>query len=61
MEGFNFAKASNFGKTHNIKAKKKNGVNAKAEGERVDFDFSDDFLKQFVIKIVPLHFQNKIV
>ena len=41
--------------------RRKNGVNAKAEGERVGFDFSDDFLKQFVIKIVPLHFQNKIV
>ena len=41
--------------------RRKNEVNAKAEGERVDFDFSDDFLKQFAIKIVPLHFQNKIV
>ncbi|EKY17257.1 hypothetical protein HMPREF9072_00441 [Capnocytophaga sp. oral taxon 324 str. F0483] len=44
-----------------ILKRRKNGVNAKAEGERVDFDFSDDFLKQFAIKIVPLHFQNKIV
>ena len=41
--------------------RRKNGVNAKGEGERVDFDFSDDFLKQFAIKIIPLHFQNKIV
>jgi len=34
--------------------RRKNRVNTKGEGERADFDFLDDFLRQFAIKIVPL-------